>query len=94
LFKDDALIFDDLKSSYVTITSKSTNQSIKVCWNNYPHLGIWKPLNKAPFLCIEPWNGMADELDLKNDFKDKFGVINLDPNESFKCSYTIENSIK
>lgn len=30
-------------------------------WNNFPHLGIWKQPD-APFICIEPWDGFADEL--------------------------------
>jgi len=94
LFKDDALIFDDLKSSYLNIESGKTNEKIKIGWNNYPHIGIWKPLNNAPFLCIEPWNGMADQANLGNDFKDKFGVVKLDSNQSFECFYSVENIIK
>ena len=94
LFKDDALIFDDLKSSFLIIESESVKESIKIVWNNYPHIGIWKPLNNAPFVCIEPWNGMADQASLDTDFKDKFGVVTLHPNESFECYYSIENRIK
>lgn len=91
LFNDDALIFDDLKSSYLKIKSNQTSTSLKVGWKNYPHMGIWKPLNNAPFICIEPWNGMADQANLGNDFKDKFGVVKLASDSDFECSYSIEN---
>ncbi len=94
LFNDDALIFDDLKSSYLKIKSNKTSSSLKVSWNNFPHMGIWKPLNYAPFICIEPWNGMADQADIGNDFKDKFGVIKLASHSNFECSYSIENLLQ
>jgi len=93
LFNQDALIFDDLKSTYLTIGSKkkNLNEKIKIGWFNYPHMGIWKPLNNAPFICIEPWNGMADEANLNQDFKNKYGVIHLESRNYFECFYTIEN---
>lgn len=94
LFIDDALIFDDLKSSFMTIDSDKTNEKVQVGWNKYPHMGIWKPLNNAPFLCIEPWNGMADQEKTDNDFKDKYGIVNLESNNSFECFYTVENIVK
>lgn len=93
LFNEDALIFDDLKSSYLNIKSTKSNNKLKVGWINYPHIGIWKPLNNAPFICIEPWNGMADEAGLNNDFKEKFGVVKLNSNNSFECAYTVENKV-
>ena len=91
LFREDALIFDDLKSTSLSIESPKSNERIIVTWNNFPHMGIWKPLNNAPFICIEPWNGMADQAELDNDFKEKYGVISLAPQKSFECAYTIEN---
>ena len=96
LFNQDALIFDNLESTYLTINSKKENikEKIKIGWYNYPHMGIWKPLNNAPFICIEPWNGMADEANLNNDFKNKYGVVNLSQGNSFECFYTVENIIK
>ncbi|MBI35678.1 MAG: hypothetical protein CMP67_10000 [Flavobacteriales bacterium] len=94
LFLEDALIFDDLESRYLLIESPKINEKVKVGWHNYPHMGIWKPLNNAPFICIEPWNGMADEDNLNNDFKDKYGVLNLNPDKNFECFYTIENIIE
>jgi galactose mutarotase-like enzyme len=89
LFKFDALIFDELESESLIIRNINTNEEIFVEWKNYPHLGIWKPLN-APFLCIEPWQGMADKMNYAGEFIKKFGVDELEPNESkrfsWKCS--------
>lgn len=91
LFSDDALIFDDLKSNYLYIASHLNNQKIKVGWRNYPDMGIWSPNNNAPFICIEPWNGMADQAGLNNDFSDKKGVVTLQAEKVFSCAYTIES---
>lgn len=94
LFKDDALIFDDLKSKSLLLESLKGGDQVKVSWDNYPDMGIWKSYNNSPFICIEPWNGMADEKGLNNDFKDKKGVVKLGSNSSFECSFTIENIIR
>ncbi len=94
LFNDDALIFDNLKSQFISIKSNKTSDQVKIGWSNYSHMGIWKPLNNAPFICIEPWNGMADEVNTEEDFKNKYGIINLKPGNNFECFYTIENIVK
>lgn len=91
LFIDDALIFDDLKSRHLYIASHLHDEKIKVGWENYPDMGIWSPNNNAPFLCIEPWNGMADQAGLNNDFSDKKGIVELAPERDFSCAYTIES---
>lgn len=91
LFINDALIFDNLKSSFLTIKSQNSKEQVRVGWGNYPHMGIWKPYNKATFICIEPWNGMADQEKLKGDFKSKFGIVKLPLHKTFECFYTIEN---
>ena len=89
LFKNDALVFDDLQSQFLTIQSNKNKQYLKISWNNFPHLGIWKPLN-APFLCIEPWQGMADFENANGKLEDKYGIIQLKEKEVFTASYTVE----
>lgn len=89
IFKNDALIFDDFESKQLKISHNSSNESITVSWSNYPHMGIWKPLG-APFLCIEPWQGMADKENFNSDLSKKFGVDCLQPGKekifSWNCS--------
>ncbi len=88
LFNNDALIFDDLKSQHLLIQSEKSDLKIKVGWNNFPHLGIWKPIG-APFLCIEPWQGMADDENHDGQLHNKTGLICLSPNKNFHASYSI-----
>ena len=94
LFKDDALIFDDLKSKSLIIESNKGGDKVKVGWNNFPDMGIWKSYNNSTFICIEPWNGMADQVGLNNDFKNKKGVVKLSGESEFECLFTIENLIQ
>lgn len=92
LFINDALIFDDLKSQSLTIQSQKDDVAVKVSWYNFPHLGIWKPL-KAPFICIEPWHGMADFDSQNGGFQSKFGIIELDPTKKFSAGYSVETLV-
>lgn len=81
LFIADAIVFNKIESDGLFIKSKNTDKFINVNWKNYPHLGIWKPL-KAPFICIEPWQGMVDEENYEGDFYKKHGIISLAPKQT------------
>lgn len=89
LFDNDALIFRDLKSSSVSLKSNKTNFCIKVAFSDFPFLGVWaKP--GAPFVCIEPWIGVADHENTNGAFNTKDGVKIIDPKEVFQAKYSIE----
>lgn len=58
LFDEGALIFDELASRSIWFGRRGSS-GIAVRFPDSPHLGIWtKP--GAPFLCIEPWQGLAE----------------------------------
>ncbi|PEJ57895.1 LACX protein [Bacillus sp. AFS002410] len=88
LFKDDALIFEKLNKNVMTIRSKNHSSMIKVNFEGFPYVGIWTT-QTAPFLCIEPWYGIADEIGPVKEMKNKLGIQNLNPNETFTCTYSI-----
>jgi galactose mutarotase-like enzyme len=55
-----------------------------------PYLGIWtKP--GAPFICIEPWHGLADPEGFSGDFSAKPGVFVVSPDAdvAIKMSITL-----
>jgi len=89
LFNDDALIFKDLKSRVVTLSHKQKGNVLSVRFHGFPYLGIWAKPN-APYVCIEPWLGIADSEDTSQQFVDKEGIIELQPSSDFKASYSIE----
>ncbi len=88
IFKDDALIFKKLKSKYVELVDTKRREIIRVQANT-PYWGIWaKP--ELPFICLEPWFGVADSDDHDKNFENKNGIITLGEGEVFGFSYTIE----
>lgn len=88
-FEDDALIFKNLKSDRVQLKSKTTNSYVKVSIKDWPYLGIWaKP--GANFICIEPWQGLADSLDFEGDISRKEGIIMLSASERIEKTFEIE----
>ncbi|MFW2489090.1 aldose 1-epimerase family protein [Clostridium chromiireducens] len=89
VFKNDALVFNDLKSDKITIKSRNNNKSISVEFKGFPYMGIWAPSKGAPFVCIEPWFGHADYGDFTGEFKEKEGVLPLEIGKEFNCSYKI-----
>lgn len=87
-FDEDAIIFKDLESSTVELKSKG-ERSVKVNIAGFPYLGIWSKVG-APFICIEPWFGIADTEEHDGNFKKKKGIIELDIGEEFDAAYAIE----
>jgi galactose mutarotase-like enzyme len=68
--------------------------SLKVSLEDFPFVGIWSPYfsetkSMAPFVCIEPWYGIADLKNSTNVFKDKLGVNKIEVGEEFNASYKI-----
>ena len=90
LFDQDALILKGLQSSQVSLVDP---QGIKVWtfdFTGFSHLGIWSPSAAAPFVCIEPWNGVADPIDPPASFEQKEGVVALPVGAVFECVHRVE----
>lgn len=90
LFKDDALVFNDSNIKQITLKNIENKSRVKVKFDNFPYLGIWSKPNDAPFVCIEPWFGIADEENSNQKIGDKKGILSLEKEEEFFCFYTIE----
>jgi galactose mutarotase-like enzyme len=79
LFQDDAGIWDRLASRSLTFGPKDglAGSRLEIGFPDTPMLGIWQKPG-AHYLCIEPWQGIADPADWDGDFRMKPGVIALD----------------
>jgi galactose mutarotase-like enzyme len=90
LFNDDALILEGIKS--VTLKNKLNKEQIKMTFESFPLLGIWTTLKvpKCPFICLEPWHGMADYVGGPREIVDKAYIESLYPDDKFCALYTIE----
>ncbi len=89
LFNADALIFTKLNSEWIKIKSKQHEHEFTFYFKDYPYFGIWaKP--GAPFVCLEPWHGIADFDNANGDLKSKTGIEALEPGGVFSCNFAIE----
>ncbi|EQC0676243.1 aldose 1-epimerase family protein [Listeria innocua] len=89
LFKNDALIFEALKQKEITIKSDKTPHFVKVSFPEFPFVGIWTAKAGTPFLCIEPWYGIADGAGKSVELRDKAGIEHLEPEAVFASEYKI-----
>lgn len=89
LFYEDALVFKNLQSHFITIKSGKTPHGISVYFKGFPYLGIWN-FKDANFLCIEPWCGIADSVDANGKLEEKEGINKLDAKEVFTASWQAE----
>lgn len=89
MFEEGALVFRNINSQQVALKSKQSDKSVLLSYENFPYMGIWQPKN-APFVCIEPWHGIADADNFTGELKDKEMIISLNPGKSFQSSLTIE----
>lgn len=78
LFEDDAMVLDALHSRRLRYQSQSGAPYLDIAFPDTPYLGLWQKPG-ANYICIEPWQGLADAADASGDFRDKRGVITLPP---------------
>ena len=89
IFDGDALILSGMKSDTVYLESDLRPQKIKFNFGKAPVLGIWaKP--GAEYVCIEPWYGINDSREVKDDFSQKRLIQKLEPGEEFVFPWSAE----
>ena len=82
LFDHDALIFKQLQSTRVSLKSRYSGPVLSMGYAGWPYLGIWaKP--GAPFVCIEPWLGIADSSGTDQELAHKEGILQVGGGEAF-----------
>jgi galactose mutarotase-like enzyme len=87
-FDNDALIFQGLKSKTVSLKHTKSNHEVKVDISEFPYLGIWaKP--GSDYVCIEPWQGLADYASHSKNIEDKKGIIWVKPKEEVAKSFSM-----
>jgi len=87
LFQDDVIIFDQIRSRHVTYGAED-GPRIRLSFPDAQYLGIWtKP--RAPFICMEPWHGIADPEGFTGDFRTKLGVFTVAPGTAMSTQMTM-----
>lgn len=91
IFNNDALIFTGMKSKNITLASDNHSRKVIFDYSDCSYLGIWaKP--GAPYVCLEPWWGVNDSHERKDDFSKKDAIISLDSGNTYECYWCAEIS--
>lgn len=87
-FDNDAMIVENLPSRVVRLVSRKTGHGIVFDFDGFDALGLWTPDHKeAPFLCLEPWNGLPAAVTETAEAKDKKYAITLAPGKTYTVGY-------
>lgn len=89
LFENDCLIFKNLNSHSVNLVNKTTHQKIKVDFDGFDYLLVWT-VPDAPFICIEPWCGITDNINTTKDFTKKEGIEKIEKGGFFYRLHSFE----
>lgn len=89
LFYEDALVFKNLESTQISVCSKKYTNGLHFRFEGFPFFGIWAAKD-ADFICLEPWHGIADSTSHDSELEHKEGIIKLEPEKEFTCTYSIE----
>lgn len=93
LFAADALVMPAVASRSVRYAALGQDgrelRALTIAWRGYQDLGIWSKPGGAPFLCVEPWRGMASPVGWDGAFSDKPGVVLLQPGETEEFEWRV-----
>lgn len=85
LFKDDALVLRDTDG----VVFNHGSRRITLDCSGFPYLGLWSKPTGAPFVCLEPWYGLGDTINHKQNFFEKEGVMTLEVGQVFESTYSL-----
>lgn len=89
LFYKDALVFKELKSDKISIVTNKDVHGVTVSFAQFPYMGIWSAKD-ANFVCIEPWDGIADSEATSGELANKEGIRTLEQAQVYESSWSIE----
>ncbi|GAD15776.1 aldose 1-epimerase family protein [Lentilactobacillus otakiensis] len=91
MFNSDAIVLNlDRRETTVMLANANNDHGVSLTVENAPYVGIWSPYpKKAPFVCIEPWWGLADTVNSDGQLTDKFAINKLEGRHAFAGKYSI-----
>lgn len=89
LFSKDALVMTTMKSRELILENNTNDHKVIFTFSNFPYFGIWAAKN-ADFVCLEPWQGIADLENHNQELTEKFGIVKLEKNEDWKAGWAVE----
>lgn len=88
LFTADAIVLKHIPDSSIRLACRKHSHGLDFSFRDFPYFGIWAASN-APFVCLEPWCGIADSVDHQQNLEEKEGIIQLEPGQLFERSWVV-----
>jgi galactose mutarotase-like enzyme len=89
LFYEDAIVLKHIQSNRITFSSLQHTHGLHFMFNDFPYFGIWAAKD-APFVCLEPWCGIADSVNHNQQLTDKEGINTLVAGAVFTRNWSVE----
>jgi galactose mutarotase-like enzyme len=86
-FERDAVMMDTARSRGVTF-GVDGSPSLGARFPEMPHLAFWQKPG-APYLCIEPWQGLTPFVGGSNAIEERPGIVFLDPGATRSFTLTL-----
>ncbi|AMM51451.1 hypothetical protein TH61_10080 [Rufibacter sp. DG15C] len=88
-YEKDALVFKNVRSEKIALKCDQHPHYVQMQFAGFPYLGIWTKRPGAPFLCLEPWHGIAGSAGSPLELSQKEGMVSLGSHQTFEAAYTI-----
>ncbi|SFB03591.1 Galactose mutarotase [Rhizobium sp. NFR07] len=90
MFEADAMIFAEGAGNGLTYAAEG-GPGLEFTFDNLPNVALWQKVG-APFLCVEPWHGMAAKVGSFAEVAERpYGTV-LEPGEKARFAFTVEPS--
>ena len=90
-FVNDAILIEDSQAACATLFDKHRHKVLSVVCPQAEAFGIWAPNKQGcPFVCLEPWCGIADRYNFNGDISEREYNHSLNPGEGYVFSYMIQ----
>ncbi|KAA9036510.1 aldose 1-epimerase family protein [Ginsengibacter hankyongi] len=89
LFYNDAIVLKHIASNQIKLSSEKDEHSLTFSFRGFPYFGIWAAKD-APFVCLEPWCGIADNVHHDYQLENKEGINQLAAGEAWKRTWSVE----
>jgi galactose mutarotase-like enzyme len=87
LFANDVLILDRIESRSLSYGAEQ-GPRIEIGFPDARYLGLWTRPG-APFICIEPWQGVTDPAGFSGDIREKPGIFTVAPGATHSLGMTL-----
>jgi galactose mutarotase-like enzyme len=88
-FYKDAIVLKHIKSNEINLYSDKDEHGLKFKFDGFPYFGIWSAKD-APFVCLEPWCGIADNIHHDYQLTQKEGINTLSAGENWQQTWSVE----